>query len=128
MLRSIHDSKKINKNFHSEGIRQIRKAFGEERYLEIEDWVVSHFDKSDWFCTTFEAPAEWKDTPLMPIWDYYASIQDYDARHQRAAMAYGAICYTILFDRPEMYEFHRADGHHSDDKRPFGLTYRKTAP
>lgn len=73
--------------------------------------------------TTFVAPKDWHGTPLHAIWMYNEDIRDFEERHRQSAILYGCIFYTVLFDRPETYLFHRPEDHHSGDTTPFGLTY-----
>ncbi len=87
--------------------------------------MLSRFDSSEWVNTTFVAPSDWGDTPLEAIWDYFSNISDHDERHRQSAIMYGCICYTVLFDLPETYLFHRHEGLHSDETTPYGLTYRR---
>lgn len=128
MLRDIHSGKKVSRNIHGPGVQKFKDAVGESVYSGIQDWLLEHFDRQDWVNTTWIAPETWEGTPLMPIWEYYAKILDHDERHDISALLYGCICYTILYDDDRTYDFHRPDGHHKDDRRPFGLSYTVLEP
>lgn len=124
-LKNVHTNKKTKKNVHKQGVESFRQAIGDQRFYAIKDWMLGQFDKSEWVNTTFVAPTHWGDTPLEVIWDYFHTISDHDERHRQSAIMYGCIFYTVLFDQPETYLFHRHEGLHSDETTPYGLTYRR---
>jgi hypothetical protein len=126
-LQNVHTNSKTRANIHKSGVDRFRQRIGEAQYREIEDWMLRQFDESDWVNTTFVAPRDWSGTPLNAIWEYNQDIRDFAERHRQSAILYGCIFYTVLFDRPENYLFHRPEGHHTDDTTPFGLTYRREA-
>jgi hypothetical protein len=102
-----------------------RKRVGQNAYDDIRTWLLDLFSTQEWVNTSFVAPTNWENTPLEPVWHYFSAMQDYDERQREAAIMYGCLVYTILVKEPGVYAFHRPEGHHSDDQRPFGLTYRR---
>jgi len=122
-LQNAHSGSRTRTNAHAIGVGRFRERIGETPYQQITEWMLGRFADSDWVNTTFVAPKDWSDTPLCAIWDYNQDIQDFDERHRQSAILYGCIFYTVLFDQPETYLFHRPEGHHSDDSTPFGLSY-----
>ena len=124
-LKNIHGDKKTLRNIHADGVRRFRTQIGDAAFQQIDDWLMDRFAESEWVNTTFVAPKRWSDTPLQAIWDSYVTVPDEHERHEQAAKMYGCLVYSVLFDKPETYLYHRPEGHHSDDTRPFGLTYRR---
>lgn len=124
-LKNIHTDQKTKTNIHAAGVAKFRTAIGPEAYQEISDWIFERFEESEWVNTSWTAPRTWEDTPLDAIWQYFRMTRDDDERHEESAKLYGCIFYTELFNSPHIYLYHRPEGHHSDDKRPFGLTYRR---
>jgi len=127
MLQDMFSKSKVRSNTHAERVQKFRKEIGEDAYLEIANWWLDHFEQKDWVGTSWEAKQDWSGTPLDVIWQQLAYIPDQKERHNQSAILYGCICYTILFDQPDLYEFYRPEGHHKDDPRPFGLVYRRQA-
>ncbi len=125
MLKNIHTGKKTQRNIHAPGVSRFREAVGEQAYQDIRNWIFDRFAEAEWVNTTWTAPTTWENTPLDPIWHYFRGIPDDSERHEESAKLYGCIFYSELFDAPQVYLYHRPEGHHSDDKRPFGLTYRR---
>ena len=125
MLRDMFSKNLVKSNSHLKSVHIFKDEVGEKDYYEIADWWVSQFETKEWVGTSWEAPEDWSGTPLDVIWKYMDKIPDMDERHRQSAIMYGRICYSILYEQPELYEFYRPEGHHKDDPRPFGLVYRK---
>jgi hypothetical protein len=125
VLRDIHSGKLTRNSIHQGGVDQFKRRVGQKAYDDIRDWLMDLFAQQEWVNTTFVAPTIWEGTPLEPVWDYFSNVQDHEERERQAAIMYGCLVYTILVREPQIYVFHRPEGHHSDDQRPFGLTYRR---
>jgi hypothetical protein len=124
-LKNLHTGSMTRRNAHRGGVTKFRETIGDEKYREIENWMLAQFSTREWVNTTFVAPKDWGDTPLHEIWEFNGNIPDPEERHRQSAILYGCVFYSALFERPETYLFHRHEGLHTDETTPYGLTYRR---